>query len=245
MGFEQLAKLRDQLSKSAKTEAPARADRNRTPSAVSKAKPAADGKSAGKSAGKPDVRSEGKPNVRPDRKSGARPNTRPANPVSKAAPRPKPPVNAKPVDPVVVHIGRLQKRFPEAFPKNPAPKVPLKIGIFEDLIPFIAELKLTQPELRDAIKVWCRGSRYWSAMGVDAIRVDLSGAEAGRVSPEDAVRAQKLEEARLARVAAKAQATSAAVSTPVATESATSESAVSEPAPVDPAPAAASEPSES
>jgi ProP effector len=82
-------------------------------------------------------------------------------------------------------------------------------------------------------------------MGVDAIRVDLSGAEAGRVSPEDAVRAQKLEEARLARVAAKAQATSAAASTPVATESATSESAVSEPAPVDPAPAAASEPSES
>src|ERR1700712_1442384 len=147
MGFEQLAKLRDQLSKSAKTEAPARADRNRTPSAVSKAKPAADGKSAGKSAGKP------------DRKPGARPNTSPANPVPKAAPRPNPPVNAKPVDPVVVHIGRLQKRFPEAFPKNPAPKVPLKIGIFEDLIPFIAELKLTQPELRDAIKVWCRGSR--------------------------------------------------------------------------------------
>ncbi len=210
MGFEQLAKLRDQLSKSAKTKAPARADRNRAPSAVSKAKPAADGK--------PDVRSDRKPHPRP------------AKPVSKAPPQPKPPVNAKPVDPVVVHIGRLQKRFPEAFPKNPAPKVPLKIGIFEDLIAHIAELKVTQPELRDAIKVWCRGSRYWSAMTVDAIRVDLSGAEAGRVSPEDAVRAQKLEEARVARVAAKAQATTAAPA---------------EAAPAESAPAAASEPSES
>jgi ProP effector len=207
MGFEQLAKLRDQLSKSAKTKAPARADRNRTPAAVSKGKPAAD--------------------ARPDNRANVRPNAKSANPVSKAAPRPKPPVNAKPVDPVVVHIGRLQKRFPEAFPKNPAPKVPLKIGIFEDLIPHIAELKLTQPELRDAIKVWCRGSRYWSAMSADAIRVDLSGAEAGRVSPEDAVRAQKLEEARLARVAAKAQTAAPA-------------------APTEPAPAAAaSEPSES
>ncbi|WP_375507801.1 ProQ/FINO family protein [uncultured Caballeronia sp.] len=75
-----------------------------------------------------------------------------------------------------------------------------------------------------------RGSRYWSAMSVDAIRVDLSGAEAGRVSPEDAVRAQKLEEARVARVAAKAQATTAAPA---------------EAAPAESAPAAASEPSES
>lgn len=220
MGFEQLAKLRDQLSKSAKTKAPARADRNRAPSSVSKAKPAADGK----------------PDVRPDVRPNAKPNARPARPAQKSAPRPKPPVNAKPVDPVVVHIGRLQKRFPEAFPKNPAPKVPLKIGIFEDLIAHIAELKLTQAELRDAIKVWCRGSRYWSAMSADAIRVDLSGAEAGRVSPEDAVRAQKLEESRVARVAAKAQTAPAATSAP------SEPPAPSEP--TEPAPPA-SEPSES
>lgn len=72
----------------------------------------------------------------------------------------KPAANAKPVDPVVVNIGRLQKRFPEAFPKNPAPKIPLKIGIFDDLISHMAELKLSHTELRDALKIWCRGNRY-------------------------------------------------------------------------------------
>jgi ProP effector len=49
-----------------------------------------------------------------------------------------------------------------------------------------------------------RGNRYWTPFANNAIRVDLSGAEAGRVSREDAGRAQKLEEARLAKVAAKA-----------------------------------------
>jgi ProP effector len=114
--------------------------------------------------------------------------------------------NAKRADPVLVTIGRLQKRFPAAFPKNPAPKVPLKVGIFEDLISHTTELKLSHTELRDAIKIWCRGNRYWTALVNNAIRVDLSGAEAGRVSPEDAGRAQKLEEARLGKVAAKAAA---------------------------------------
>jgi ProP effector len=36
--------------------------------------------------------------------------------------RPAPAINAKPVDPVVVTIGKLQKRFPNAFPRNPSPK---------------------------------------------------------------------------------------------------------------------------
>jgi ProP effector len=93
--------------------------------------------------------------------------TRAASSISKA----KPAANAKPVDPVVLHIGRLQKRFPEAFPKNPAPKIPLKIGIFEDLIRDIAELKLSQAELRDAITIWCRGSPYWTALIANAIRM--------------------------------------------------------------------------
>jgi ProP effector len=108
------------------------------------------------------------------------------------------------VDPVVLTIGKLQKRFPKAFPKNPSPKVPLKIGIFEDLLAHATEMALTETELRAAIKIWCRGSRYWTAMVEGAIRVDLSGEEAGRVSPEDGVRATKLEEGRLARVASKA-----------------------------------------
>jgi ProP effector len=108
------------------------------------------------------------------------------------------------VDPVVLTIGKLQKRFPKAFPKNPSPKVPLKIGIFEDLLAHATEMALSETELRAAIKIWCRGSRYWTAMVEGAIRVDLSGEEAGRVSPEDGVRATKLEEGRLARVASKA-----------------------------------------
>jgi ProP effector len=110
------------------------------------------------------------------------------------------------VDPVVLTIGKLQKRFPKAFPKNPSPKVPLKIGIFEDLLAHATELALTETELRAAIKIWCRGSRYWTSMVEGAIRVDLAGEEGGRVSPEDGVRATKLEEGRLARVASKAAA---------------------------------------
>ncbi|KAG1451339.1 hypothetical protein G6F57_016190 [Rhizopus arrhizus] len=38
-----------------------------------------------------------------------------------------------PVDPVVVAISRLQRQFPKAFPKNPAPKLPLKLGVLADL----------------------------------------------------------------------------------------------------------------
>jgi ProP effector len=118
--------------------------------------------------------------------------------------RAAPAVNAKPVDPVVLTIGKLQKRFPGAFPRNPAPKVPLKIGIFEDLVVHATELSLSESELRAAIKIWCRGNRYWTALVEGAIRVDLSGSDAGRVSKEDGVRALRLEENRLARVASKA-----------------------------------------
>jgi ProP effector len=128
-----------------------------------------------------------------------------AKPVAKAprARRPAPSGDSKPVDPVVITIGKLQKKFPRAFPKNPAPKVPLKVGIFEDLLIHATELGLTAPELRAAIKTWCRGSRYWTCLVEGAARVDLSGGEAGRVSPQDAVRAKSLEAGRVARAAAK------------------------------------------
>jgi ProP effector len=112
-------------------------------------------------------------------------------------------VPSKPLDPAVVSIRKLQNRFPAVFPKNPAPKVPLKIGIFEDLVAHATELAMSESELRAAIKIWCRGSRYWSALVEGAVRVDLSGVEAGRVSPEDAARALKLEESRLARAESK------------------------------------------
>ena len=141
-------------------------------------------------------RAQSKPVAKPPRPH--RPAPRPA-----AAPVA---VRSKPVDPVVLTIGKLQKRFPKAFPKNPSPKVPLKIGIFEDLLAHATELALTETELRAAIKIWCRGSRYWTSMVEGAIRIDLAGEEGGRVSPEDGVRATKLEEGRVARVASKAAA---------------------------------------
>jgi ProP effector len=188
MGFEQLAVLKEQLEKEQLAK---RAQSKRV------AKPV--GKPAGKPVAKPipnPVSTKpvaNKPVARPPRPP--RPAARPAAPVA---------VKSKPVDPVVLTIGKLQKRFPKAFPKNPSPKVPLKIGIFEDLLAHAAELGLSETELRAAIKIWCRGSRYWTSMVEGAVRVDLAGEEAGRVSPEDGVRATKLEEGRLARVASKA-----------------------------------------
>jgi ProP effector len=103
---------------------------------------------------------------------------------------------SKQVDPVVLSIAKLQKRFPKAFPRNPAPKVPLKVGIYRDLLEHAEELGLSETALRDAIKTWCRGSRYWASIVEDAMRVDLTGRDAGRVSPTDASRARELETKR-------------------------------------------------
>ncbi|MGE8454097.1 MAG: ProQ/FinO family protein [Pseudomonadales bacterium] len=119
----------------------------------------------------------------------------------KASGRPAKPLNdpAKPVDPVLQAIVKLQKRFPQTFPKSPAPKVPLKIGIFEDLVPHAQELGLTEQVLRDAIRTWCRGTRYWTCLVEGAPRVDLAGQAAGHVAPADATRAQGLQAQRAAR----------------------------------------------
>lgn len=114
-------------------------------------------------------------------------------------PAPAPAAPAKPVDPVVHTIGKLQKRFPLAFPKNPAPKVPLKVGIFDDLMKHAEELGLSERELRSAIKIWCRGNRYWTSLVEGAPRIDLAGGNAGVVSTADAARAVHLEANRAAR----------------------------------------------
>ncbi|SAK49694.1 ProP effector [Caballeronia fortuita] len=123
----------------------------------------------------------------------------PAGTSKAAAPARPAAAPSKPVDPVVHTIGKLQKRFPLAFPKNPAPKVPLKVGIFEDLMKHAQELKLDEKELRSAIKVWCRGNRYWTCLVQGAPRIDLAGSQAGEVTSADAERAVYLETNRLAR----------------------------------------------
>jgi ProP effector len=110
--------------------------------------------------------------------------------------RPAPAQKSKPVDPVVLSIGKLQKRFPKAFPKNPAPKVPLKVGIFKDLLEHAEGLGLSEAALRDAIKVWCWGSRYWACVVENAMRVDLNGHDAGQVLPAEAARARGLQAKR-------------------------------------------------
>jgi len=197
MGFEQLAVLKQQFEKekqAKRAQSKPVAKPAHKPAPAHASKPAS--KPASEPASKPAPTQVSKPVAKPPRPH--RPAPRPA-----AAPVA---VRSKPVDPVVLTIGKLQKRFPKAFPKNPSPKVPLKIGIFEDLLAHATELALTETELRAAIKIWCRGSRYWTSMVEGAIRIDLAGEEGGRVSPEDGVRATKLEEGRVARVASKAAA---------------------------------------
>ncbi|MDF3886330.1 ProQ/FinO family protein [Cupriavidus basilensis] len=63
----------------------------------------------------------------------------------------------------------------------------------------VQELGLTEPVLRDAIRTWCRGTRYWTCLVEGAPRVDLAGQATGHVAPADATRAQHLQSQRTAR----------------------------------------------
>lgn len=182
------------------------------------------------------ARAEAAPAAKPVAKSGAKPARKPspprrATPAPKPAAEARPAADAKPVDPVVKSIGRLQKRFPNAFPKNPAPKLPLKVGIFEDLVVYAKDLSLSEAELRDAIKTWCRGSRYWKCLVEGAARVDLTGGEAGKVTAQEAAGAQRLQAHRAGRGAAKAAASPADASASAsASTAAASVPSVDEPA---------------
>ncbi|MGZ2749086.1 ProQ/FinO family protein [Burkholderia stagnalis] len=177
MGFEQLAELRDQLAAKAKQ------DRN---AKRAKAQP--------QSGTKPS--SGGKPGSGAKAPAGAKvPADAKAPAGARQGPRARPSAGGKPsapVDPVIVAIGKLQKRFPLAFPRNPAPKVPLKVGIWADLAADAQAIGLSEAELRDAMSTWCRGNRYWSCLVEDAVRIDLQGNEAGRVTHDDAARARRL-----------------------------------------------------
>jgi ProP effector len=97
-----------------------------------------------------------------------------------------------PVDPVVLIIGRLQKAFPVAFPKSPSPKVPLKVGILDDLNSRSEELGISPENLQLALKTWCKSPRYWSAVKPGATRYDLDGNSAGTVESNGAAQAQAM-----------------------------------------------------
>lgn len=100
------------------------------------------------------------------------------------------PKNSAPVDPVVLIIGKLQKLYPKAFPKNPTPKVPLKIGILEDLQARSEEIGISTEDLQLAIKTWCKSSRYWQACKEGADRLDLDGNPDGVVEVTGAAHAK-------------------------------------------------------
>lgn len=97
----------------------------------------------------------------------------------------------EPVDPTIEAIWRLQKQFPLAFPKNPAPKVPLKEGILADAAQHLEALSMTQEQLKLAIAEWCKGSRYWACLTEDAPRIDLQGQPVGKVTAQQAAYARR------------------------------------------------------
>jgi ProP effector len=189
MGFEQLAALKEQLAKQAEEKRAARKAKHARPDRAAPAQgrgaPAqGQSQSQGRAAA-----GQGQGRAVPAQGQG---RAAAAQGQGRAAPA----QSAKPVDPVVLTIGKLQKRFPKAFPRNPAPKVPLKIGIFEDLLQHAEALKLSEAQLRDAIKVWCWGSRYWASVVENAARVDLNGESTGQVQPGEAARARGLQARR-------------------------------------------------
>lgn len=100
------------------------------------------------------------------------------------------------VDPLVLVIGMLQKKFPLAFPKKPASKVPLKIGIHRDILEQAEQLGIDKKDIRAAIKTWCWGNRYWECMLENAARVDLNGNAVGQVTKVDAEQAELLKKRR-------------------------------------------------
>lgn len=108
-------------------------------------------------------------------------------------PKRKSPPQAKPreMDPAVAAIWPLQKHFPLAFPVNPAPKVPLKEGIFKDAEQHLELLGLTREQLKLGISTWCRGARYWASMVENAPRLDLNGQAAGTVTAAQALHAKQ------------------------------------------------------
>jgi ProP effector len=96
-------------------------------------------------------------------------------------------------------VTTLQRHFPRAFPRNPAPKVPLKVGILKDVLARAASLGLSERDARNGVKLWCRGQRYWTCLIEGTVRVDLNGANAGVVTAAEAEYGTSQEKTRLAR----------------------------------------------
>lgn len=188
MGFEQLADLKRQLAEARKAEAPdaSPADQGTPEQGRAKSQPARSGQArpgqARSGQGKPAQPRSGQARV--DRAGADQVGARPDHPDQARRNEARAP--AKPVDPVIQAIGRLQQLYPKIFPRSPAAKIPLKIGIHKDLAEQADKLKLEPEILLKAIGTWCRGARYWASVQEGAVRVDLAGNEAGLVSANEA-----------------------------------------------------------
>jgi ProP effector len=110
---------------------------------------------------------------------------------------PKPPRTS--ADAAARAVTTLQRHFPHAFPHSPASKVPLKVGILKDVLARAASLGLSERDVRNGVKLWCRGQRYWSSLVEGNVRVDLAGATTGVVTAAEAEYGTSQEKARLAR----------------------------------------------
>ncbi|KAG0162280.1 hypothetical protein DFQ28_003985 [Apophysomyces sp. BC1034] len=164
MGFEQLAALKQQLAAQARQQ---RAEQDKQQRAQQ---------------GRPPRAQQSEPrHAKPDQ--AGQPGRRPAH---------WPAEKSRPVDPVVETIRRLQKHFPQAFPRKPQPKRPLKLGIHTDAMQHADKLGLTEAQIKDAIATWCQGSRYWGCLVEHAARVDLQGNPVGEVSAPQVARARWL-----------------------------------------------------
>lgn len=79
-------------------------------------------------------------------------------------------------------IDKLQELYPLTFPKKPLNKVPLAIGITEQLISMKTELGVSTIIIKLAMQLWCTGVRYQEALKFGSPRYNLDGSQAGVVT---------------------------------------------------------------
>ena len=106
-----------------------------------------------------------------------------------------PPKSAPAAVPVSAAIPRalemqvtLAERFPACFKPPGQPRLPLKVGIDQDIINIAADLSET--DVRQAIKMFVATPEYYLATIEGAVRVDLEGNAAGVVRQDEARWAQ-------------------------------------------------------
>lgn len=109
-------------------------------------------------------------------------------------------------------LARLTESYPEAFPPSGRREVrPLMVGIHKDLLPVVVQWGFDRSTLRLALTLHTRQLRYQQGIVNCAMRVDLSGADAGEVTEENrAIAQQRIEEIRIRREAARASRAGAA-----------------------------------